>query len=163
MSTKFHINTWCTPVQTNYRVQLKTYLSTESNNSKKIKVPNKKTVWLLTVWLAPHTTSRTTTLGTGITWPSLVFSMKMATRRGISSQSNSIRWARAMNFPSELCPVGSKINKNSHSKILTKTIRANSPLNIIIDYRAGHTLDTQKSKYCPYSPPPYWTQHHMPL
>lgn len=62
------------------------------------------TILLLTVWLAPHATSRATTLGTGSTWPSLVFSMKMATRLGISSQSNSMRWARAMNFPSELCP-----------------------------------------------------------
>lgn len=36
--------------------------------------------------------------------PSFVFSMKMATHRGTSSQSYSIRCARAMNFPSELCP-----------------------------------------------------------
>ena len=59
----------------------------------------------LTVWLAPQATSRTTTLGTGRICPSFVFSMKMATRRGTSSQSYSIRCARAMNFPSELCPV----------------------------------------------------------
>lgn len=62
----------------------------------------------LTVWLAPHATSRTTTLGTGRICPSFVFSMKMATRRGTSSQSYSIRCARAMNFPSELCPAASR-------------------------------------------------------
>ncbi|TNN29354.1 hypothetical protein EYF80_060496 [Liparis tanakae] len=45
----------------------------------------------LTVWLDPQATSRTTTLGTGITCPSLDFSMKMATRRAMSSQSNSMR------------------------------------------------------------------------
>lgn len=59
----------------------------------------------LTVWLAPQATSRTTTFGTGKICPSFVFSMKMATLRGTSSQSYSIRCARAMNFPSELCPV----------------------------------------------------------
>lgn len=58
----------------------------------------------LTVWLAPQATSRTTTFGTGKICPSFVFSMKMATRRGTSSQSYSIRCALAMNFPSELCP-----------------------------------------------------------
>ena len=58
----------------------------------------------LTVWLAPQATSRTTTFGTGRICPSFVFSMKMATRRGTSSQSYSIRCALAMNFPSELCP-----------------------------------------------------------
>lgn len=56
------------------------------------------------MWLAPQATSRTTTFGTGKIWPSFVFSMKMATRRGTSSQSYSIRCARAMNLPSELCP-----------------------------------------------------------
>lgn len=61
-----------------------------------------------TVWLAPQATSRTTTLGTGKICPSFVFSMKMATRRGTSSQSYSIRCARAMNFPSELCPAATR-------------------------------------------------------
>ena len=64
--------------------------------------------WGHTVWLAPQATSRTTTFGTGRICPSFVFSMKMATRRGTSSQSYSIRCARAMNFPSELCPAATE-------------------------------------------------------
>lgn len=84
---------------------------------------------LLTVWLAPHATSRTTTLGTGRICPSLVFSMKMATRRGTSSQSYSMRCARAMNFPSELCPVGEhRVTKPSPYPLANSTFLGLHPI-----------------------------------
>lgn len=75
--------------------------------------PDKTSGNPLTVWLAPQATSLTTTLGTGMIWPSLDFSMKIATRRGMSSQSNSMRWARAMNFPSLLWPAVTEMQNNN--------------------------------------------------